>query len=373
MRRPKSEVWKEYRGSLAVAYGVAVLFSFFMPAAMGPQHEAVPLATRVLIAFISGTFFGHAFFFAGFGLPRIRFRSFLLTCLVKSLAITGVMLVGLFILFPIFFALFAPVPAPPWDPEILRSFVHQFPTSVIFQWSLIGLGTSMVINAIHQINRKLGPGIIFNWVMGKYHNPQEEERVFMFLDLKNSTTLAEKLGNLRFSRLCQDFFKDLSDPVTITKGEVSHYIGDEAVLTWKPKNGLEKANCIRCFYLMEDALAARAAHYQKEYGIHPEFKAGIHIGLVVAAQVGEIKSEIVYHGDVLNTTARITGLCSELDSDLLISGDLLRRLVIPPELEATSLGMRLLKGKEHEVEIVRIAVAAKQPAPAPIREKVGRK
>jgi adenylate cyclase len=34
-------------------------------------------------------------------------------------------------------------------------------------------------------------------------------------------------------------------------------------------------------------------------------KAGAHVGRVVATEVGTIKSEIVFHGDVVNTTARV--------------------------------------------------------------------
>jgi adenylate cyclase len=255
---------------------------------------------------------------------------------------------------------------------VLTAFNEAIPPLRILTWSLIGLSISMVINGAHQINRKLGPGVAWNWITGKYHTPKEEERIFMFLDLKNSTTLAEKLGNIRFSKLCQDFFHDLTQPVLETKGEVSHYIGDEAVLTWKPKRGLDHANCLRCFELMEQAIANRADYYTKAYGVVPEFKAGVHIGLVVAAEVGEMKSEIVYHGDVLNTTARITGLCAELDSDLLISGDLNALLMLPEQLSAHSFGPMLLKGKEHEVEIVAVRrgeTTGDSKRPRRVREK----
>jgi adenylate cyclase len=363
----RKQIWRDYGWSLLIAYLIAIGFAILMPAIV--RQVSFNLADRVLMCVISGAFFGNAFFFVGFALPRLRFRSFLLTCLCRSLVTCLTMLAGMFVIVPISMSMVdkrvSLLSSRAW-----LEFWRVIPLGDLALLVLAGLALSMLINGIHQINRKLGPGIIKNWLTGKYHEPREEERIFMFLDLKNSTTLAEKLGNIRFSKLCQDFFHDLSPAVIETKGEVSHYIGDEAVLTWKPKKGLDKANCIRCYQIMEKQIAKRAAHYNKEYGITPEFKAGVHIGLVVAAEVGEIKSEIVYHGDVLNTTARISGLCSELGSDLLISGDLHARLTLPDELVATSFGPRLLKGKEHAVEIVKIAPASGSPAEACEPERV---
>lgn len=362
MRQRKAAIWKEYLSSVAIAYGVAAMFTLLMPMSFG-QGKILPLLTRLEIGLLSGTFFGNAFFVVGYVRPKVKYPSFLLTCFVNSLVICLVMLVGLFVIIPVTMGILSDPARAPWDPKVLALFRQAVPTAVLLEWTLVGLAISMVINAAHQINRYLGPGVAVNWMTGKYHTPREEERIFMFLDLKNSTMLAERLGNLLFSSLCQDFFADLSGPILATKGSVSHYIGDEAVLTWKPDRGLDKANCLRCFFLMQEAIAKRAEHYAAKYGILPEFKAGVHIGQVVAAAVGEIKSEIVFHGDVLNTTARITGLCAEMNCDLLISGDLLARLPsLPDGAGAQSYGMRLLKGKEHEVEIV--AVRPVEP-PAP--------
>ncbi|HVT12970.1 MAG TPA: adenylate/guanylate cyclase domain-containing protein [Fimbriimonadaceae bacterium] len=352
MKRKKERVWKEYFNSLAVAFGIAAIFAFIVPIKVD-SNQSLPIDLRLWLGFLSGTVFGHAFFIVGYFLPRVRFPSFLLTCLVRSLIICFTMVVGLLVVVPLSIAGMARPILAPWNPLVLARFREAFPPASILNWTLIGLGMSIVINAAYQINRKLGPWVAWHWITGKYHTAREEERIFMFLDLKNSTTLAERMGNKRFSNLCKDFFDDLSSPLTKTSGTVSHYIGDEAVLTWKPQKGLDKAKCLQCFLLMQEAIQERAAHYRKEYGIVPEFKAGVHIGQVVAVEVGDIKSEICYYGDVLNTTARITGLCNELACDLLISGELLARLPdLPSGLAARSFGPRLLKGKEHEVEIV---------------------
>lgn len=218
----------------------------------------------------------------------------------------------------------------------------------------IGVLMVVPIRFLLALSKKLGPGVLRKWMLGHYHEPREEERIFMFLDMKDSTTLAEKLGNLKFSALVRDFFQDLTLPVLQTKAEVSHYIGDEAVLTWTMNGGLANANCVRIFFEFEKSINRRAPYYVANYGLVPGFKAGAHCGKVVATEVGDVKSEIVFHGDVLNTAARIQGLCNTLGEGLLISDRLSRMIHFPPNLMAVEHGKADLKGKAEEVEIVAI-------------------
>lgn len=221
----------------------------------------------------------------------------------------------------------------------------------------LALGLMFVANLVVEVALKVGRSTFFAWVLGRYHQPREEDRVFMYLDLKDSTPLAERLGPMRFSLLLRDFFDDVSDAVLETKGEVSHYIGDEAVISWKRRNGLAGANCVRCFYRTLDTLDRKSAWYRGQYGVTPRFKAGVHLGRVVATDIGTSKSEIVFHGDVLNTTARITSLCSELGEDLLVSQDVVDALA--GEYRAESLGRQTLKGKAEPVEVF----AMRRPEP----------
>ena len=217
----------------------------------------------------------------------------------------------------------------------------------------------LIVTSIRGVSRKLGPGAFWNWIRGYYYTPKEEERIFMFLDMRRSTELAEQLGDLRFSKLVRDFFDDLTGPIIETRAEVSHYIGDEAVLTWWPKRGLPEARCLQCFFRMELAIQKRRDYYLKEYGLVPEFKAGAHIGDVVATEVGTLKSEIVFHGDVLNTTARVQGACSEFGADLLLTEALAKRLPQTPWLDLQPIGGVALKGKTDKVQLLSASVKTK--------------
>ena len=59
------------------------------------------------------------------------------------------------------------------------------------------------------------------------------DRAFMFLDLKSSTHLAEKLEHVSYSRLVQDCYAELTVPLIQYNAEVYQYVGDEVVLTWR--------------------------------------------------------------------------------------------------------------------------------------------
>jgi adenylate cyclase len=89
--------------------------------------------------------------------------------------------------------------------------------------------------------------------------------------------------------------------------------------------------------------------------VKPFFKCGIDCGEVTVAEIGDIKREIAYHGDVLNTAARIEKLCTQLKKKMLISEYLEKEL--PKELNGFSkefVGNFELKGKKEKIKIYSI-------------------
>jgi adenylate cyclase len=202
-----------------------------------------------------------------------------------------------------------------------------------------------------QVNRLLGQGILWKFVRGKYHRPREEERIFMFLDMKSSTTIAEQLGHVRFYTLLNELFHEISQPVLQTKAEIYQYVGDEVVLTWQLDQGLKNSNCLKTFFMFQENLVRNNRNYLSKFGIKPEFKAGLHFGKVISAQIGDLKREIVYNGDVLNTTARIQNECNRLQRDCLVSGTLMNRLKQMNGFQWERIESVALRGKETEVEL----------------------
>lgn len=220
-------------------------------------------------------------------------------------------------------------------------FVRAFPF-----WLMVLTGTLITL----LINDKYGPGVLKKFLLGRYFHPRSEQRIFMFLDLKGSTTIAEKLGEHKYFKFIRQVFKDVTPALLDTQGEVYQYVGDEIVITWNIKQGVKNLNCIRCFEKIRDILKDKAVHYQDKFGAVPEFKAGLHVGTAIVGEIGVIKRDIAYSGDVLNTTARIQSKCNEYEAHLILSGDLLK-LFPKDRLAPRSLGEVVLRGKTEAVTL----------------------
>lgn len=237
-------------------------------------------------------------------------------------------------------------------PEVLfemRGFFYKW----IFIKNFILWGVIVIVTLIiFMINDKYGPGVFPDYLLGRYFQPKNEERIFMFADIKDATTIAETLGEKKYFNLLKDFFSDIAPAIVQTSGEVYQYVGDEVVISWKMKKGLKRANALQCFFKMKETIHYKAPKYHKKYGIVPTFKAGIHCGNVMVGELGKLKREIVFSGDVLNTTARIAGTCNQFKVDILSSKQFLKMLkALPKNIESLPLGNHPLKGKTEEVSL----------------------
>jgi len=178
----------------------------------------------------------------------------------------------------------------------------------------------------------------------------------MFLDMKSSTTIAEKLGHVQYYQLLNEYYADITEAIIQTSGEIYQYVGDEVVVSWKMKNGLTNNNCLNCFFTIKDIFSARSGDYMGTYGVVPGFKAGLHCGMVTTGEIGVVKKEIIFTGDVLNTTARIQSLCNANNVDILISDDLAARLNLPHDFILTEIGEFDLRGKEERVKLLTVKI-----------------
>ncbi len=101
-----------------------------------------------------------------------------------------------------------------------------------------------------------------NWQIPQ---PRQEQRIFMFLDMKNSTANVEQLGHLEYSKLIQACIHELSDLIIRYKAQVYQYVGDEIVLSWKSEKGLKDLNCINLFYAFQQSLIDQRDKFKKKF------------------------------------------------------------------------------------------------------------
>jgi adenylate cyclase len=220
----------------------------------------------------------------------------------------------------------------------------------ILYWLILFVVTQLLI----ELNEKYSPGVFMDILLGKYVHPKIETRIVMFMDLKDSTPIAEKLGSQKYFRFIREFIYQVSNALIEYGGRIYQYVGDEIVVSWL----YNKENARKSVHALVQArrnLNKRQRDFKKKYGILPEFRVGIHIGVVTVGEIGVIKKDLAMSGDTMNTAARIRTCCSELDQRYLASKEFVVKARLD-ESQVENLGMVELKGKTKDIELYALKI-----------------
>jgi adenylate cyclase len=213
---------------------------------------------------------------------------------------------------------------------------------------LVSLSLIVGANLLFSVNDLLGPGVLFAFAAGRYSEPRIEERALLFIDMRSSTAIAERLGETRYLKFLNRFIADVSLGVAEGGGEIHKYVGDEIIATWRLAPGVNEVQCIGACFAALKRLNAQAPAYEREFGQRADFRAGLHCGPVAVGELGTLKKEIALIGDAMNTAARILEACRAADIRVLASAALLDRVAALPrgvtrhglgELAAESAGL----------------------------------
>ena len=303
---------------------------------------------QYLEASLFGVFFG-IWFIAIEHLSRrwqIERKGFLQVILLKSgIYLLGFSLSATLIYFILELAGF-------YSPEVISGVVFDRNMVILLSLAIGGLIVQLILlNFIIQTIKNVGKHNLSRFLTGKYRRPIREDRTFMFLDMRSSTAIAERLGHILYSRLIRDCFADVNFVLEKYSAEVYQYVGDEIIFTWPTDRAVANGRCLDLFFEVRDVFEKRVPYYANKYDVRPEFKAGCHCGMVTATEVGVDRREIAYHGDVMNTSARIQELCNTLGHDLLISRDLKQRLNSAKAWSIEAMGSHHVHGKSHDVDV----------------------
>jgi len=228
---------------------------------------------------------------------------------------------------------------------------------IFFQILIYAGIMSLLINAVIEIGQLLGFSVLGDLVTGRYHRPRKEERVFLLIDMKSSTAAAERLDDLAYHGLLNGFFRDVTDAALDHGAAIHKYVGDEAILTWRAEDALAQARCVLCAFAVRKRIAAKAAEYERRFGLVPEYRAALHIGTVVAGEIGDLKREVAFVGDTLNTAARLLAACRELGRDVVASTTLLDRVPLPEGVAREALAPVAVRGKDQAVRVAALHIA----------------
>jgi len=348
---PNKVLWPIYRDYM-IGWTLAFMFLSIVRGSGTTEMGSVQfeLITSLGVSLITGPVFG---IISAFGLIRMEYHilrnkpilQILAMRIAYSVLFLTILIIAFYFLTRILFAI---------DISLME-FAFEPGSFAIYFYILV---VDFAMTVLRQVNLLIGGSNLRKLLMGKFFNPREEERIFMFLDLKSSTQIAEQLGHIQYSRLIQDCFIDLG-VVNDNEAEIYQYVGDEVILTWESEVGLSGQNCLRAFFNFKARLKKRQSRYLEKYQLIPVFKAGINIGQVTVAEIGKYKKEIAFHGDTMNTTARIQAKCNEFKKELLVSETLKDRLD-PTGFGFEQLGDIQLRGKQQEVCIYAVSLQSNE-------------
>lgn len=226
--------------------------------------------------------------------------------------------------------------------EVDRIMINSF----VFGAVMVFVGTFAF-----EMGRLLGWVTLKNLLTGRYIQPRREQKVFLLIDMKDSTGLAERLGPVRFHELLNDFFRDIADAALKCDADIYKYVGDEAILTWPADAALADGDCLACPFIARDFIAGNGERYRRRFGVVPEFRATLHCGEIVAGEIGDLRREIAYVGDTLNVAARLLEAAKTRRRDILVSADLLSSMALPADLRAEPLPTLTIRGRNAPLEI----------------------
>lgn len=220
----------------------------------------------------------------------------------------------------------------------------------IIYWLIIFFITQLILI----INEKYSPGVFKDILVGKYIYPKIETRIVMFIDLKDSTPIAEKLGHSLYFEFIRDFIYRVSQAVIEFDGTIYQYVGDEVVCSWNfaPNNARK---CLDTVIQTRKNIQRKTVYFRNKYGIIPEFRVGIHIGEVTVGEIGVIKKDLAMSGDTMNTTARIRSACNELNYHFIVSKTFVENINLET-WQTESLGIIDLKGKGSGIELFTLKI-----------------
>ena len=233
------------------------------------------------------------------------------------------------------------------DPQTTSAFA---PMSIAFSFFI----TFIIIFVLH-VGRLVGGQTLRNLILGRYHRPRMEERFFLFVDIVGSTRIAEKIGPLRMHRFLNRVFALAADPISDHHGEIYQYVGDEIVVTWRVAKGRHASRPLACFFAIQSVLADAGPWFEAHLDVVPAIRGALHAGSVVTGEVGVNRRSIVFHGDVMNVTARLEQAAREFDCPLLVSADAIDLLTDMAAYRLIDLGCQSLRGRQTPMQVYAVS------------------
>ena len=220
-------------------------------------------------------------------------------------------------------------------------------TDILFSFFVVGM-----IVFLMQMRLFIGGRQLRNLIIGQYHNPIVEDRVFLFLDVAGSTEAAQRLGDVGFHKYLNHLFVLFDRAITKFGGEVHSYVGDAIIAVWPLEANPEKnKRIIHALAEIQKLCFENSENVESRFGVLPRIRMAVHGGSVVVGETGNSKRQITYLGNTVNVTARIEAKAKELGTSCLASSDFLKNCNLPDAVFTREEGEHRLKGLDGAIAL----------------------
>ena len=210
--------------------------------------------------------------------------------------------------------------------DLFREFITVGNFRYIVIWAL---GMSAILSFTLFMRAKVAGNVLYNLIFGKYASPREEHRAIMYIDLNNATTIAEQFTQEAYFSFLNDFYTSITPAILMSDGVIYRYVGDQMAVSWHLGEKFDASRCIGAVFKASHLLEQKREYFVERYGKVPTFKAALHCGKIVVGELGYVKSQLVYHGDVLYVTELIEKSCRKYNKNFLVSEALIDRMDMP--------------------------------------------
>jgi len=341
---------------ISLGWTAVDLFLYFRNVSSGSDIE-YPYQENFLSAYLLRTviFLAVSFLMSWLLLRELRLifrnKALLAGWMLKAILLLLVAFVATILIFFLHFIIIKGVSFDEAANQFRIYFLHtNFVSNALLFWLVMLLSAQIIV----EIDQKYSPGVFWEILTGKYLRPRNEKRIIMFLDLNDSTPIAEQLGHEKYFFFIKDFIHYVSIAVLDNQGMIYQYVGDEVVVTWpyKRRNVLKS---IQTVIESRKALQRKSDYFRREYSVIPDFRVGLHAGNVTIGEIGIIKKDLAISGEAMNIAARIRSACKELNQKFIVSKEFFDTGILET-WQGESLGEVFLKGVDESMELYALKI-----------------
>jgi class 3 adenylate cyclase len=175
-------------------------------------------------------------------------------------------------------------------------------------------------------------------------NGERRQATVLFADMAAFTPLAERLGEEKTYLLIQRALQAMSQAVHAHEGTVQELTGDGLMALFGVPIANESSPLDACNAALDiqSRMLALEDDLQREFGLRPKYRIGIHTGPLVVGKVGDdLRVEFTAIGDTVNLAARLQ---TEAEPGSILISSTMQALV-EGHFETKFIGERSIKGK----------------------------